>query len=107
MIFNQSLVLPLIGLIFSETFSQFALEKMITTNNFIYLLLGCIGYVVVALLYFLVLKSGQKLAIANVIWNIGSSISVFIIGTFYFKQKISFKQLIGIALAIFAGLLLN
>tara|TARA_A100001011_G_C13591478_1_gene548418 strand:- start:162 stop:485 length:324 start_codon:yes stop_codon:yes gene_type:complete len=105
--FSYQLLLPLIGLIICETFSQFSLEKMIKTNNYIWLGLGAFGYMLVSFLYYLFLKSGQKIAVANVIWNIGTTICVFLIGTFYFKETLSHRQLFGIVLAICAGVLLQ
>tara|TARA_Y100000389_G_scaffold13632_1_gene12149 strand:+ start:3772 stop:4095 length:324 start_codon:yes stop_codon:yes gene_type:complete len=104
---SVALIIPLIGLIISESFSQFALEKMVKTKNYLYLGLGIFGYMLVSILYFLVLRSGQKLAIANVIWNIGTTICVFLIGTFYFKEKLTHKQLLGVILAVLSGFLLN
>ena len=105
--FDLKFILPLVGLILSETFAQFSLEKVVKTKNNIFLVLGCAAYLAVSILYYFVLKTGQKLAIANVIWNIGTTVGVFLVGTFYFKEKLTTKQLIGVALAVVSGFLLN
>ena len=73
----------------------------------VYLYLGIIGYVLVSYLYVLLLKTQKSLAVANILWNLGTVITVTAVSIFYFKQKLTNRQLLGIGVSIFGIILLN
>jgi len=90
----------LVGIIISETSAQYFLQQRVNSDNNLYLVLGIIFYALVAGLYYGILQRGQKLAIANSLWNAGTEITVALLGLFIFKQSLSIKQLIGIVFTI-------
>lgn len=95
----MSLTVLIISIILVEIISQYLLEKSITGDNTL-LYLGMLFYALVGYIYYLILKSGEKLAIANSIWNASSTIGVAIVGYFIFKQKLSFIQVMGLLLTL-------
>jgi len=63
------------------------------------------GYGVVPLLSLSLKYEG--IAIVNLLWNIISTVFGFIIGIYFFKEKIHYRQYIGAALSLFGiGLIL-
>ena len=69
------------------------------------LMLGVIGYVVVAIAYRFVLKDAP-MGIANVVWNAATGLSVVAVGYFVFGEKLTMKQILGILLVFTGGALL-
>lgn len=95
---NSSLIYLSI-LVISELIAQFFLKKqteILDNNN--YLLLGIIFYIIVAIYFHKVLKTGKKLGILNSLFNALSTIGVIIIGYLAFGEKINHNQLLGIIL---------
>jgi len=81
-------------LIILETFAQTFLQK--STDNLIFMLPGTLCYGASAILYGFLLKTGMPLAIANSVWQAAVIIAVTIISIFYFKEKITKLQIVGI-----------
>ena len=94
----------IILLVISETIGQFFLNK--STNNMFYFIYGAIIYAVAGILYGILLKTGIGLAIANTAWQATQILAITLIGVFYFKEKLSRKQILGIALVMIGSILL-
>tara|TARA_B100001093_G_C26737955_1_gene975320 strand:+ start:809 stop:1138 length:330 start_codon:yes stop_codon:yes gene_type:complete len=86
----------------TETFAQYLIRKEIKNNKKYLLYFGLITYAIVGYLFYKLLLTGEKLAIANILWNAITSVSVYIIGLVFFHEKITFKQFFG-CLLIFIG----
>ena len=97
---NYNILLYLIGLIIIETWAQYQLQKSVKVSSMKFLVKGMILYIIVAFLYYKLLGTGQKLVLANSLWNGGTAISVALIGVLVFKQKMSYKQIAGLILTI-------
>ena len=95
----MSLIILITTIILVEIFSQYLIEKSIKGDNTL-LYLGILFYALVGYIYYLILKSGEKLAVANSIWNAMSTVGIAIVGYFIFKQKLNFVQVIGLLLTI-------
>ena len=100
-------VFLLILIIAVETLAQYFLESADRTYNDLILLAGISTYGLVGLLYYYILKTGDKLAVANAIWNAGTGVTVTIIGTLLFKQKLKTIQIVGLILSIIGFSLLQ
>ena len=98
------LLLIIIGI---ETLAQYFLELSSKKQNHLILLAGIISYSLVGLVYYYILKTGDELAIANSLWNAGSGITVTIIGTLLFNQKLKKLQIVGIIISIIGVSLLQ
>ena len=90
----------LIGIVGMESLAQYFLQKQVKSTNMMYLIGGAICYSCVALGYYLILKSGVKMALADAFFNAGSQLMITIIGFFIFGQSLTYKQLIGIILIL-------
>jgi len=91
----------LIGIVGMESFAQYFLQKQVNTStHMMYLIGGMICYSAVAFGYYLILKSGVKLALADALFNAGSQFMVSIIGFFVFGQHLTYKQMSGILLIL-------
>jgi drug/metabolite transporter (DMT)-like permease len=107
--FLKSLDLKLIGIIIAlvvgESFAQLFLEKatLLSEKNY-YLIFGILLYVLVGYLYYIALTSKVPLAIVNIIWQTATIIIITLISIFYFKQKISKKEIIGIVILLIGSL---
>ena len=112
--FLKSIDLKLTGLIIAlvagESFAQLFLEKAAIINKtkknkvLFYLILGIFLYTIVGYLYFHALTSKVPLAIVNVIWQTSTIIIITFISLFYFKQKITKKEIIGIIILLIGSL---
>ena len=83
-----------------ETFAMSTIEYSANNKNNYYIF-GVFLYGIVAYILYKILISG-KLAITNALWNATTVILVTLVGIFYFKEKFSFYQYIGLAFAILA-----
>ena len=97
---NKNLIILLITIIVTESAAQWCIQKKLSDKEDIFLILGVVLYGIVGVIYYHILKHGKKLAIANTLWNAGTEITITIIGFLFFKQKLSYKQLIGIGLIL-------
>ena len=99
-------ILLLIAVIIIETGAQAILNQAALNDKNEIIIIGIIGYAVVAYLYFMMLKTGKKVALSNAIWNSGTIVLVSIVGYSLFNQKLGNRQLAGIGLALVAGFLM-
>ena len=97
----------LILIIFLETLAQYFLERKVKTKDVKYLLSGIVAYAGVAYIYYLMLKAGSKLAIANAFWNAGTGLTVTIVGWLMFGQKLTMRQLVGLVVTTIGITILN
>lgn len=104
------LVLILIVILTFESCAQTLLEKaslIMKKDNKrnLFLLGGIILYSIVGFCYYIALTSNVPLGIVNVIWQASTIIIMTLISIFYFKQKITTKQIIGIIIVACGSLL--
>jgi|TARA_B100000795_G_scaffold268792_1_gene256531 multidrug transporter EmrE-like cation transporter len=93
---NFKTIQILIGIVGLESLAQYFLQKQVKSTNMLYLIGGSICYSCVALGYYLILKSGVKMALADAFFNAGSQLMITIIGFFIFGQRLNYKQMLGI-----------
>ena len=103
--------LHLIGLlsliIATETGAQYFLQKRTTETKNIFFIIGILLYAAVGSIYYIILNSGKKLAVANSFWNAGTEISVALLGFLFFGQTLNHEQIIGIVLILIGVNLLD
>jgi drug/metabolite transporter (DMT)-like permease len=107
--FLKSLDFKLVGIIIAlvaaESFAQLFLETAtLKSKKDINLVLGIILYLIVGYLYYIALTSNVPLAIVNIIWQTATIIIITLISIFYFKQKITKKEIIGIIILLIGSL---
>ena len=83
-----------------ETIGMSIIEDSANKKNN-YFIVGLIFYMIVGIVLYHVLKVGD-LAITNALWNATTVILVSLVGIFYFKEKFSKYQYIGLIFAILA-----
>ena len=93
--------------IISQYFIQKSVDVPITWYKNTNLWLGLIGQLIMSSLYYLVLKSGYSLAIANTLIDGGGAVGIILLGYFIFKQKISRKQIIAILITMIGVIMLG
>ena len=97
-------------MILSEILSQYFLQKG-SSGNISFkntnLLLGLTIGVFINVFYFLILKSGYSLAIANTLFDGGGALGIVILGYLVFKQKLSYKQLFAVIVTMIGVLMLG
>lgn len=98
--FKKDGAILLLLVIAAETAAQYFLEKTADNKRKFFLMIGLALYIVVGYVYYLMLIRGEKLAIANALWNAGTSIAVAVIGYVFFAQKLSKEQMLGLGLII-------
>ena len=97
----MSLLLPLTGLLAgSETIAMTAITKYSKNKNILFMLLGLVIYGII--IPFAVLKTLTFAGIGtvNFMWNIITTVSMIIIGHFFFGDKMSHLHLISLMLVI-------
>ena len=107
--FLKSLDFKLVGIIIAlvagESFAQLFLEKAtLKSKKNYYLIFGILLYVLVGYLYYIALTSKVPLAIVNIIWQTATIIIITLISIFYFEQKITKKEIIGIIILLIGSL---
>ena len=97
-------------MVLAEIITQYFLQKgskgklsFKNTN----LLLGLIVGFFINIFYFLILKSGYSLAIANTLIDGGGALGIVILGYLVFKQKLSYKQLIAVIVTMIGVIMLG
>ena len=97
--FPIKLAILLAATIIAETAAQTCLEKGIKGNDkYFFMIAGIFLYAVVGTTYYFILKGGEKMAVANALWNAGTSILVAIVGWMFFNQSLDTKAIIGLTL---------
>ena len=95
----------LLLLVLVELMGEYLLYTSSKMNNNNYLYLGMVTYIIVAYIFYMILKRRKTLVISNILWQ-GSNI--IIMGLFSYlilKEKLLTRQIIGIVVT-FIGLLL-
>ena len=101
-------VVLLLLLISIETTAQYFLKKQVESkNSYINLLLGCLGYIGVGVVYYLFLTSKMKLTLANNVWNVGTAITVTLVGVLLFGEEVRLLNWEGLLLALLGVYLLS
>ena len=83
-----------------ETIAMGVIEDSANKRNK-YFLIGILIYTLVAYILYEILKTGN-VAITNALWNATTVILVSLMGIFYFEEKFTIYQYIGLAFAILA-----
>lgn len=83
-----------------ETIGMSIIEDSANKRN-MYFIIGLGFYMIVGIILYHILKEGN-LAITNALWNATTVILVTLVGIFYFKEKFTKYQYIGLAFAILA-----
>lgn len=83
-----------------ETIAMGIIEDSANKNN-MYYLLGIVIYTLVAYTLYHILKNGN-VAITNALWNATTVILVSLMGVFYFEEKFTIYQYIGLGFAVLA-----
>lgn len=100
-----TLLFLLIGI---ETVAQYFLKQQTNiANSKVDLMLGCISYMAVGLVYYLFLTSKTNLTLANNVWNVGTAITVTLVGVVMFNEKISLLNWFGLLMALSGVYLLS
>jgi multidrug transporter EmrE-like cation transporter len=81
-----------------ETGAQACLQKGIQTRQM--LIPGIILYAMVGAVYFRLLIRGEKLAVANALFNAGTVVSITLMGVFMFGQKLTAAEWGGVGLSL-------
>lgn len=89
-----------------ETYGQYNLKEYSLNKRVPYYLLGIILYVVSATI-FMNLLSYEKVGVINLIWNIMSTLSVFIMGYLIFNESLNSYEMVGAMMAIIGLILLG
>jgi len=90
----------------TETFAQYLIEKYTKNNNTYLLIIGIVAYGIVGYIFYKLLLTGEKLAIANILWNAITTVTVYIIGLIFFNEVLTIKQIIGCLLVFFGSILI-
>jgi drug/metabolite transporter (DMT)-like permease len=99
------LVAIIIALVTAESFAQLFLEKAtLKSKKNYYLIYGILLYILVGYLYYIALTSKVSLAITNIIWQTATIIIITLISIFYFKQKLTKREIIGIVILLIGSL---
>lgn len=99
-------VILVIILTLIETISQYHL-KLYDESSFVkYYIMGIFGYVIIATILAHTFMF-EKMGLVNHIWNIGSSISVVLIGYLYFNEQLTVYQLLGVSFGVVGILLMG
>jgi multidrug transporter EmrE-like cation transporter len=99
----------IIGLILSlNDIISFSLTKYLSLHKFnqLFIIIPAIMYSFQIPIFYYGL-SNCSMVVLNIIWNLMSSILVSIIGTFYFKEKISLIKKIAIIIGILSLILFS
>ena len=93
-------------LIVIEVLSTTSIIKYTKNKNYLYIIGGLIGYLLVGILFYLYLEYYKgSFVIGNIIWQVCNVLFVTFIGILYYKKSLSNKEIYGILLIII-GLLL-
>lgn len=86
----------------AEILAIWLLNEWSQNDKIYYIILGVLGYILVAVFFALLLRSisGDKLAIINGIWQVIGLIAITLIGVLFLKEKIHMYQWVGFGFAI-------
>ena len=89
--------LAIAGLIAAETGAQYFLQRAVKGSRNAHLIAGSTLSVLVALIYYYLLSTGDPMAVANSVWNAGTEVSIALRGCFSFTQPLRPRQMLGLA----------
>lgn len=92
------MLIVLTSLLTVEIVAELLLQKWAKTDTSIWLGLGIIAYVSLALLFANAMKR-SNLTTMNTAWQCGNVVVVSLIGVFLLKEKLSVPQKVGVCLA--------
>ena len=93
-------------LIIIEVLSTTSIINYTKNKNYLYIIGGSIGYLLVGILFYLYLEYYKgSFVIGNIIWQVCNVLFVTLIGVLYYKNSLSNKEIYGLLLIII-GLLL-
>lgn len=98
------ILLTLITLI--EQTSLYLFKKYELTGKTVYYIIGVIGYVIITAL---LVKSFEyaKIGIVNHSWNVASSICGFLIGYWFFSEKLTPMEIVGVFISVIGIIIMN
>lgn len=95
-----------IGIVLIECGAQYCLKKYEKCKLFYWFIFGVLIYGIIA--YILVLSfKYEKLAIVNVMWGGLSALILTLMAYYFYGEKLSWKQILGIIVIIAGTLILN
>lgn len=103
---NDQIVFWFVLIILAEAGALYSVKKYSIDKDTKYLVASMIGYMIIPLFLYRLLKIGQGIAMVNVMWNILSTIYGFIIGVAIFGEAVSHLQLIGSILGVLGIILI-
>ncbi|BCS82583.1 membrane protein [Cotonvirus japonicus] len=77
----------------------FMIQKYINTNNYIFLLITALLYLILIILYIIILKD-HEISVIYPLTKILSIIIVVVFGYLFFNNKLCTKQIIGIIIGV-------
>lgn len=106
MLMNRTIALLLTAVVGLETLAQTMIENGLKHKPDLFI--GLLLYLSVGTIYYFMLKNGSKMAIANALWNAGTTVGVALVGWFIFGQKLKWPfQVSGIGLIVVGVLLMG
>ena len=106
MLMNGTIAALLAAVVGSETLAQTMIEKGLKNKRDLFI--GLALYVLVGTIYYFMLVNGSKMAIANALWNAGTSVGVAIVGWIMFGQKLEWPfEISGLALIVIGVFLMG
>ena len=96
----------LIALVTIEIIAEVCMKEYNESPKTKLILIGIFLYLFVPLLFLALLSQTNELIIANTIWQISNIILVALVGYYYFKEKLSGYQWVGVALSLVVVVLL-
>ena len=98
--YNKTLWFMILIIAVLETTAMGIIEDSANKHNK-YFIIGILIYAIVAYILYIILKKGN-VAITNALWNATTVVLVTLMGIFYFNEKFTTYQYIGLAFAILA-----
>lgn len=96
---NKPLLLLISGIIICESIAQSCIKSSLANNNIYIIIIAVILYSIICILLFKC-YSHKSMGIINIIWSVGSIISVTLFGVVLFHEKLTKYDIIGITLCI-------
>lgn len=99
MLMNGTIAVLLTAIVGIETLAQAMIENGLKHKRDLFI--GLVLYVIVGTIYYFMLRNGSKMAIANALWNAGTSVGVALVGWIMFGQKLQWPfEISGLALIV-------
>ncbi len=90
--------------IITDLSAVFFAKKFVLTNNY-YWLLATIGSFLIMGILMIIMMKFREIAIVNILWSGGIAVGSMLLGYYYFHEKLTFMQLVGIVV-ILVGIIL-